>query len=275
MASPAAVRLPPELERLQLRHQSPGTGAAARGVALSTTLPALDALLPDGGLPRGAVTELSVTHGLGLATSVALRVLASAQAVARQRGGESALVAFLDPGASLHGPGAQALGVDLERMLVLHPPLSDLPRIAVRVVQSHVFAAVVIDTTGILGARLSSPLASWATAVRRVALAAEGCDTVVLLLTDRDAPRPLPLPVALRLELTQTGYDKLLVRVAKERRGHLRDPHELSVARTIPTISPLTITARKAGLPCVCSPFICLIWPVRSPCSSARAKPVS
>ena len=123
----------------------------------------------------------------------------------------------------------------------------DLARKATRVVSSRVFAAVVIDTAGVLGARVETSLAAWATAVRRLALAAEGTDTVVLLLTDRDAARPLPLPVALRLELAQTGPEKLSVRVAKERRGHLRDAHELSVARTIQSISPLSISARKAG----------------------------
>ena len=249
--------LPPELERFQQHRQAqaPLRGDAsvtaltdrAGSRVLPSTLPALDVLLPDGGLPRGAVTELSVTHGLGLATSVALRTLASAQQDARQRGGESALVAYLDPGASLHGPGARSLGVDLDRMLVIQPPPSELARVATRVVSSRVFAAVVIDTTGILGARVDTHLAAWATTVRRIALAAEGSDTVVLLLTDRDAARPLPLPVALRLELSQTGPDKLLVRVAKERRGHLRDPHEMSVARTIPAVSPLALSARKAG----------------------------
>jgi recombination protein RecA len=147
----------------------------------------------------------------------------------------------------LHGPGARAHGVDLERMLVIQPPAAELARVAARVVSSRIFAAVVIDTTGILGARVDTSLAAWATAVRRIALAAEGCDTAVLLLTDRDAARPLPLPVALRLELSQTGPDKLSVRIAKERRGHVRDAHELSVARTIPAVSPLTLSARKAG----------------------------
>lgn len=249
--------LPPELERFQQHTHLRGDASvtslpgllAGRGAprTLPTTVPALDTLLPDGGLPRGAVTELAVTHGLGLATAVALQTLASAQDDARKRGGESALVAYLDPGASLHGPGARALGVDLDRLLVVQPPASELARVATRVVSSRVFAAVVIDTTGVLGARVETNLAAWATTVRRVALAAEGSDTVVLLLTDRDAARPLPLPVALRLELSQTGPEKLLVRIAKERRGHLRDPHELSVARTIPAISPLALSARKAG----------------------------
>jgi RecA/RadA recombinase len=213
--------------------------------ALPTGIEALDALLPEGGLPRGAVTELSVHHGLGLSTFVALRSLASAQVLARTRGGQSALVAYLDPGASLHGPGARALGVDLERILVIQPPTAELARVATRVVSSRVFAAVVIDTVGVLGAEVGSVLATWSTAVRRVALAAEGSDTAVMLLTDRASARPLPLPVALRLELDQTGPDKLLVRVAKERRGHLREPLELSVARTIPSISPLSILARE------------------------------
>jgi recombination protein RecA len=60
--------------------------------------------------------------------------------------------------------------------------------------------------------------------VRRLALAIEGMETTVLLLTDALAPRPLPLPVALRLEMERVAPERLLVTVAKDRRGRVAAP---------------------------------------------------
>src|SRR5687767_6270495 len=74
-----------------------GTGT----VGLTTTLAAIDEVLPDGGLPRGAVVELASASGLGRATTVALAACAAAQREARLRSGDPATVgawcAFIDP----------------------------------------------------------------------------------------------------------------------------------------------------------------------------------
>jgi recombination protein RecA len=208
-----ARALPSQLEALRAR-------PLARSVrVVPTGLGELDSVLPDGGLPRGAVTELASTGALSLGTSIALRTVAAAQAEARLRGGESAFCAFLDPGGSLHGPGARAAGVDLGRLLVVRPPLDALARTAVRVVSSRVFSVVVIDVAGVPGAPGAVELGAWANAIRRLALAAEGGDTAIVLLTAREAARPLPLPVALRVELMQPSEGRLSVRIGKERRG--------------------------------------------------------
>jgi hypothetical protein len=200
-----------------------GTNARdASGLSIvSTGVLDLDSALPQGGFPRGAVTELASPLGIGVATSVALAACATAQAEARQRGEASAWCAFLDPTHSLHGPGVAAWAIDLSRLLVVRPALEALARAAVRMVQSRAFAVVVIDTAGVPGASGSPSLAAWATAARRIALAAEGSETAVLLLTDRDAVRPQPLPVAMRVELHQPSPGRLAVRVAKERRGQV------------------------------------------------------
>lgn len=207
-----ARALPAPLEALR--------GHSVREVrAVPTGIGELDAALPDGGIPRSAVTELASSSGLGLGTRIALATVAAAQAEARLRGGDAAFCAFVDPTSSLHGPGARALGVDLGRLLVVRPPLDALARTAVRVVSSRVFSVVVVDVSGVPGATGARDLGAWATAVRRLALAAEGGDTAVLLLTARELARPLPLPVALRVELGQPEKGRLSVRIGKERRG--------------------------------------------------------
>jgi recombination protein RecA len=194
---------------------------AAERDPLATGIVELDRALPRGGFPRGAVTELCSPFGLGVATSVALAACAAAQLEARHDGRPTPWCAFLDPTGSLHGPGVAAAGVELGRLLVVRPPLEALARLAARLVTSGAFAVVAVDTAGVPGAGGCASLASWATATRRLALAAEAGPTAVLLLTDHHAVRPVALPVALRVELQQPEPGRLALRVAKERRGQV------------------------------------------------------
>src|SRR5690349_18697749 len=131
MALPAHL-----LERLPMpfRHGEPSTTPM-----LPFGFPGLDEALPDGELPRGAVVEVAVLGGSALATSAALLACKSAQREAVARGGEAPFCAFVDPTATLHGPGVAAAGVDLERLLVVRPPAEALSRTAVRVVESQAF----------------------------------------------------------------------------------------------------------------------------------------
>ncbi len=188
---------------------------------LATGVVELDRALPRGGFPRGAVSELCSSFGLGVPTSIALSACAAAQLEARHEGRPTPWCAFLDPTGSLHGPGAAAAGVELDRLLVVRPPFEALARLAARLVTSGAFAVVVIDTAGVPGAAGCPSLAPWPTATRRLALAAEAGSTVVLLLTDHDAVRPVALPVAMRVELQQPAPGRLSLRVAKERRGQV------------------------------------------------------
>jgi hypothetical protein len=226
MALPAHLldRLPNEVRRGPL-------GLEREEAVLPVGIADLDALLPGGGLPRGSVVELSVTGGMALATSVALAACSSSKNEALARGGEAPWCAFLDPSMTLHGPGVAGAAVDLERLLVVRPSVAALERTAIRVVESQAFAVVVVDTVGVPGAALSVGLASWPRVVRRLSVAAEGANAVVLLITDGEARRSLPLPVALRLELHRSSPEKLSVRVAKERRGRVSGPRTIVWAK--------------------------------------------
>ncbi len=191
-------------------------------------LPEIDAALPDGGLPRGAVVEIASVQGLGQATALLLRLCASAQKEACLRGGEPAWCAWLDPSATLYAPGVASLGVALDRLLVVRPPLEAISRIAVRLVASRVFSVVVIDTVGVPGAAVATPLHRWSTVLRRLALAAEGGDSCVVLLSERAQSRSAGLPVALRVELEHCTPETLRLHVVKERRGRVSSPRELA-----------------------------------------------
>jgi recombination protein RecA len=263
-----------ELERLVTRggrpahlpgHAAPAAAARAKALPLS---PALDAALPEAGLPRGAVIEVASVHGLARATSIAVAACASAQRVSLAWAARPAWCAWLDPWGTLHAPGLRAAGIALERLLVVRPDVATLARTAVRVAASGAFAVVVIDTVspldaassgsappsggvGSSGSALSSGadgssggagspggagssqaasvrLDRWPTVVRRLALAVEGTETIVVLLTDLAVARGLPLPVSLRLEverrLDPAGgrvCSRSSLRVAKERHGRV------------------------------------------------------
>jgi recombination protein RecA len=195
--------------------------------------PGLGDLLPDGGLPRGVV-ELASPRALGGATSVALAAVCAGQARSRD-----AWCAWIDPEGSLHAPGVAAAGVDLDRMLVVRPPRSQVGRVAVKVMGAGAFEVVVIDVDALpdandpcAGSRPTSPSAiaertskkkSWSpeVLVRKLALSAESSGATVLLLTDSTRPRSVPWPVSLRLELSRPNRGDLVVRIAKDRRGSI------------------------------------------------------
>jgi len=208
---------------------------SGRAKALPLGLRPVDETLPEGGLPRGAVVELAAPQGLARATTLALSLCASAQAEARLRGEsdtQGAWCAFLDPTSTLFAPAVARAGVDLGRLLVVRPSHEDLARVAVRVAQSHAFSVVVVDTTGVPGCRADTRLDRWITIVRRLALAVEGSDTTILLLTDAAASRAMPLPTAMRIELERLAEDRLGLRVAKDRRGRITAPQSIELGKT-------------------------------------------
>jgi recombination protein RecA len=197
--------------------------------SLGLDWPGLEAVLPDGGLPRGIV-ELAAPGKLGGATRVALAAVRAAQARS-----PNAWCAWIDPEGTLHAPGVVAAGVDLSRMLVVRTPRPLLGKVGVKVVSSGAFEVVVVDvdaqsspSPGVLASLSRSR--GWAPEllVRKLALAAEPSGATVLLLTDASRPRAATWPVALRLELSRPDARSLAVRVAKERRGRV------GLARTVP-----------------------------------------
>jgi len=227
MALPASL-----LERLPLALTRPGGAVSADNrLVLPLGLEELDRVLPDGGLLRGGVVELSVKGGSGLATAVALSACRAAQEEARRFGGAVPWCAFVDPSATLYAPGVVQAGVALDRLLVVRPQLEALSRVALRLVESQAFAVTVIDTAGMPGAELNVALGTWPRVVRRLSMALEGSAGVVLLVTDAAAARPLPLPVAMRIELGRPAQDQLSLRIAKDKHGRVSGPRSIAWAR--------------------------------------------
>jgi hypothetical protein len=204
----------------------------------------LDAILPDHGMPRGVI-ELTAPRALGGMTSIALATVRAAQ-----RRDARAWCAWIDPEATLYGPGLVQSGVDLRRLFVVRPPRADLARVAVKLASAHAFDVIVVDIDAIHGASLPAPVARapsrarsktprsrrpWPpeVLVRKLALLADEAGTSILLLTDSTRPRAMAWPVALRLELTRRA-DAIAVRVAKDRRGRM------GVAKTwVPVTEPV------------------------------------
>lgn len=181
--------------------------------------PELDALLPDGGLPR-AVVELAslapIPHAYPGATSIALAALR-----ATHRRDARAWCAWIDPESTLYAPGLVQAGVELDRLLVVRPPPDKAARVAVKVVSSAAFEVVAIDMTSLVHA--SQRKRAWPpeVLVRKLALAAEQTGCTVLLLTEPGGTgRAMPWPVAMRVEIERTE-DALQVRIPKERRGRV------------------------------------------------------
>jgi recombination protein RecA len=127
MALPAHLleRLPTASLRqhgVSIGQQADGSSSAGSGSAFSLGVEALNRVLPDHGLPRGAVIELAIHGGSALGTSLGLAACKAAQQAAVERGGaRNVWCAFLDPSGTLYAPGVAAAGVDLERLLVVRP----------------------------------------------------------------------------------------------------------------------------------------------------------
>jgi protein ImuA len=184
---------------------------ARRDGFLPSGRPEVDALLPGGGFPKGALAHLAGGPASGK-TLLALSALARAAA-------EGGLAAFVDGRGELYPPAAEAVGLDLGRLLVVRPggapsgaarggPARGGPErgagrgeealaglwAAEALLGSGAFAAVAVDVPlrGLAPARAEAML-------RRLAAAAEKGGAVGLWL---GAPAPgCRVPAAVRLEL--------------------------------------------------------------------------
>lgn len=179
------------IQRIE-RRPARRSGTAASG------LEEIDGVLPDGGFPRGALSELCGGQASGK-TAVALSLLASL--------GEEDLFAWVDARGELYPPAAAARGVDLRRLLIVRPgarpasqgrdPVQASLWAAEALLGSAAFAAVVVDVP------LRQAVRGWDTAARRLQAAAEKGGAVGMWLSSpRDAVR---VPAALRLELWAEG----------------------------------------------------------------------
>lgn len=173
--------------------------------ALPTGYAELDELLPGGGWPRGALTEiLSAQEGIG-----ELRLLLPALSRASAQNGWLAWVA---PPHVPYAPALAAAGVDLKRLLVTQPQSSaDAWWTAEQALRSGACSAVL--------AWLRAPDER---RMRRLQLAAEsGHAWGVLFRPARAEQERSPAALRLRLEATADG---LAVHVIKRRGGQVSKP---------------------------------------------------
>jgi cell division inhibitor SulA len=190
-----------------------------RGDALAQTQPAeptgfaeLDALLPGGGWPRGALTELLLDHeGIG-----ELRLTIPLLAALTAAGGWVALIA---PPYLPYAPALSALGVDLSRLIVLKAAA----------LEDRWWAAEQAMRAGSLGAVLFWPgEALDAQRLRRLQLALQAGGGVGFVFAPA-AHRLQPSPAPLRLALAP-GAAKLRLDILKRRGGPVEAPLWLDVA---------------------------------------------
>jgi len=189
---------------------------------LASGFEALDAQLPAGGWPLGALTELLLPHpGVG-----ELRLLAPVLAALQQR---QRSVMWFDPPAAPCAWALAALGLDTQRLVVVHARQSGLAqglpgaRRGPSLVREKLPAADILWAleqalkSGHVGAVLAwLPVRLPADALRRLQLAAQAHEGPAFLLR-ADSERQRPSPAPLRLLLASAGPDLLRVTLFKRR----------------------------------------------------------
>lgn len=174
---------------------------------------ALDAELPGGGWPRGALTELLV-DGAGFGE---LALLMPALAAVREQGGWSLVVGAPH---DLHASGWAAAGVDLARLVVVSPASQ----------RDALWAAEQALSSGAPQAVLCWTAQADARAVRRLQVAAAAGGSAAFLF--RPARAALEASAApLRLGLGAAADGGLAVSILKRRGPPLAAPLHLELSR--------------------------------------------
>lgn len=201
----AFSNLDPALQQLLSRadvwrgYEAPGGGDGE-----PTGFPELDARLPAGGWPRGALTELLPERaGIG-----ELRLLMPALARLSR---SARWVAWIDPPHVPHAAGLYACGIDLAHTLVVHP----------RDPKERLWALEQALGSGTCAAVLGWPGTLDTTAARRLQLAAERGASLGFLFR-APAARDTAAWAALRLALAPERGG-LAVETLRQRGGHPGD----------------------------------------------------
>ena len=173
-----------------MAHRGWGAPLAARGV-WRTGFPALDALLPGGGLPKGGLTELVGGPGAGKSQLAALLLAALIRRGVR--------AAYVSARGAWYAPRLQALGLDGRRLLQVCPPESErVSWAAEQIALCGAFPLIVLDAMHPDGGPALD-----AVHFRRLARACRAAGAAVVLLEE---PDPLwgriPRSTSARLELT-------------------------------------------------------------------------
>jgi protein ImuA len=198
-----------------------------RGATVPSGFDELDAVLPGGGWPSAALTELLLPHaGVG-EMRLLVPALASVQALQRS-------VMLFDPPALPFGWALHACGLDLQQLFVVQsrqalqgPARGLLPAADV------LWALEQSLKCGHLGAVLAwLPARLPGDALRRLQLAAQMHDGPAFLLRD-EALRSKPSPAPLRLLLRVGGPDQLRVQLLKRRGPPLASTLLLSLPQVL------------------------------------------
>jgi protein ImuA len=173
--------------------------------SISTGDHPLDAQLPGGGWPLGALTELLFEHqGIG-----EFQLLIPAMAHLSREG---RWLVWVAPPHLPYAPALAGAGMDLSRLLLVRPRLS----------KEALWAMEQALRSGVCGAVLGWPEEADTRTLRRLQLAAEAGGTMGVLF------RPLrekkqPSPAALRLQLTPSATG-LRIQILKRRGGWTTQP---------------------------------------------------
>jgi hypothetical protein len=185
--------------------------------SIATGFAALDVLLPGGGWPTGAISEILLAHRgigeLGLAAPALARMSADRH------------VAFIAPPHIPYAPALAARGIKLSNLLI------------VRADSDHdaLWAAEQCLRSGACGAVLAWPRSGDDRALRRLQLAAEAGKTWGLLYRPaRFAAQPSPAPLRLALAPASNSHDArggVMVRILKRRGGGAVAPLCLAIGK--------------------------------------------
>lgn len=199
-----------------LHYPNPWAAPVPSGPALGvpTGFSELDALLPVGGWPQAALTELLVPNeGIG-----ALQLLLPALArLSEQR----RWIAWVAPPYVPYAPALAAAGVDPARVLLVHP----------RAGGDGLATIEQCLRSGTCGAVLAWPMAGDGSAVRRLqAAAAEGNTWGILFRPERLANQPSTAALRLKVARHPNGVEVSLLR---PRGGWAAGPVTLSMDRLL------------------------------------------
>ena len=202
------------LDLLQYGMAWRGAPAATETAGLPTGFAELDTLLPDGGWTPGALTELLVPReGIG-----ALQLLLPALARLSQ---QRRWIAWVAPPYVPYPPALAAAGVDLSRLLLVHPRVNGD---GLRAIEDSL-------RSGTCGAVLAWPMAVDGPALRRLQHAAkEGDSWGILFRPEACAEQPSPATLRLKVARCQNGVE---VSLLKRRGGWSAGPVTLSMDRLL------------------------------------------
>jgi protein ImuA len=180
--------------------------------SISSGFAELDALLPGGGWPQGAITEIMIPHqGIG-----ALRLLMPT--LARLSQGDR-WICWVAPPYIPYAPALVNAGIDLSRVLLIHP----------RAQQDGLWAVEQSLRSGNCAAVLAWPMLDDKAILRRLQLAAETGDALGVLFRPRHFVQR-PSVAALRIQLASEIDGSLSVSILKRRGGWAAGPVHLDTS---------------------------------------------